>query len=157
MLGRDGLTGLVVLTASVVLFTLTLDLKENPMVPLGPGFYPRVILVLTAVLAAALVVFDAVGRRRAVARERTESRLNYSLVLLVFVIFGLYVALMPYVGFRIATLAFVAILQTSLEWPRGWKGWIAVGITAFATTALAYFVFERYLSVLLPRGRWTDF
>jgi putative tricarboxylic transport membrane protein len=157
MLGRDGLTGLVVLTASVVLFTLTLDLKENPMVPLGPGFYPRVILVLTAVLAAALVVFDAVGRRRAAVRERTESRLNYSLVLLVFVIFGLYVALMPYVGFRIATLAFVAILQTSLEWPRGWKGWIVVGITALATTALAYFVFERYLSVLLPRGRWTDF
>jgi hypothetical protein len=28
---------------------------------------------------------------------------------------------------------------------------------ALITTVAVYFAFERYLSVLLPRGRWTDF
>jgi putative tricarboxylic transport membrane protein len=32
-----------------------------------------------------------------------------------------------------------------------------VAAVALVTTALVYFVFERYLTVLLPRGRWTDF
>jgi hypothetical protein len=32
-----------------------------------------------------------------------------------------------------------------------------VGLVALLTTVIVYFVFERYLTVLLPRGRWTDF
>ncbi len=82
---------------------------------------------------------------------------NYRLVAAVFAVFGLYVALLPYLGFRIATLAFVAGLQSTLEPPRGWKGWLIVAVTAAAITVVAYLVFERYLLVLLPRGRWTDF
>lgn len=156
-LGRDGLTGLVVLAASLVLYALTLDLKDNPLVPLGPGFYPRIVLGLTAVLAAALVVFDLLGRRRGRPAATASPARNYGLVLAVFAVFGLYVAFLPYLGFRIATLAFVAGLQSTLEPPQGWKGWLAVAVTAIATTAVAYLVFERYLLVLLPRGRWTDF
>jgi hypothetical protein len=157
MLGRDGLTGLVVLSASLVLFALTLDLKDNPLVPLGPGFYPRVVLGLTAVLAAALVVFDLFARRRGRPAAKETATRNYHLVLAVFAVFGLYVTFLPYLGFRIATLAFVAGLQSTLEPPRGWKGWLVVAVTAAATTVVAYVVFERYLLVLLPRGRWTDF
>jgi hypothetical protein len=157
MLGRDGLTGLVVLAASLVLYALTLDLKDNPLVPLGPGFYPRVVLGLTAVLAAALLAFDLLARRRGRPGAGDAAARNYRLVIAVFAVFGLYVALLPYLGFRIATLAFVAGLQSTLEPPRGWKGWLVVGVTAVATTVVAYLVFERYLLVLLPRGRWTDF
>jgi hypothetical protein len=157
MLGRDGVTGLVVLAASLVLFALTLDLKDNPLVPIGPGFYPRVVLGLTAVLAAALVVSDLLAGRRGRPAAKPRAALNYGLVLAVFAVFGLYVAFLPYLGFRIATAAFVVALQSTLEPPRGWKGWLAVAVTAVATTAVAYLVFERYLLVLLPRGRWTDF
>jgi len=153
-LSKDGWTGLVALAASLVLFWLTLDLRPNPLVPVGPGFYPRIVLGLTAVLALALVIFDVAGSARA-----TSSRpdLNYGLVLAVFAIFGLYVGALPYLGFRIATFAFVAALQATLEPPRGARGWALVAVTALVTTAASYFLFERYLQVLLPRGRWTDF
>ena len=57
-LSRDGWAGLVVLAASLVLFGLTLGLKANPLVPIGPGFYPRIVLGVTALLAAVLVVTD---------------------------------------------------------------------------------------------------
>jgi hypothetical protein len=109
------------------------------------------------VLAAALVVFYVLAGRRGRPTAKAAGQRNYGLVLAVFAVFGLYVAFLPYLGFRIATLAFVAGLQSTLEPPRGWKGWLVVAVTALATTAIAYLLFERYLLVLLPRGRWTDF
>ena len=153
-LSKDGWTGLVVLAASLVFFWLTLELRPNPLVPVGPGFYPRIVLGLTAFLSLALVVFDLLDRDKSAAKAEN---LNYGLVLAAFVIFGLYVGVMPYVGFRVATLVFVAALQATLEPPRGARGWALVGVTALVATAASYFLFERYLQVLLPRGRWTDF
>jgi putative tricarboxylic transport membrane protein len=152
-LTREGWAGLAALVASLVLFALTLDLKPNPLVPIGPGFYPRIVLGLSAVLAAMLVVFDFVSK----TKPEPAAGANYRLVLLVFVVFGVYVGLMPGLGFRISTFLFVAALQSLLQPPKGVKGWIVVFITALITTAVIHTLFERYLSVLLPRGRWTDF
>ncbi len=152
-MSRDRITGLAVLAASLFLFYLTLDLKTNPLVPIGPGFYPRIVLGITAVLAAALLVFDFLGAEQA----RKMEAINYGLVLAVFAIFGLYVGALPFIGFRIATFIFMAALQTTLDFPRNRKGWIVVAVTALVTTAVTYIVFEHYLHVLLPRGRWTDF
>jgi len=151
-LSREGWAGLAALVASLVLFALTLDLKANPLVPIGPGFYPRIVLGLSAALAAMLVVFDLVSR----AKPQPPAGANYRLVLLVFVVFGVYVGLMPGLGFRISTFLFVAALQSLLEPPKGVKGWAVVLATALITTFLTHLLFERYLSVLLPRGRWTD-
>ena len=156
MLGRDGLTGLVALAASLVLFWLTLDLKGNPLVPIGPGFYPRIVLGIAAVLSAILVVQDLLARRRR-KRAAAEQRPNYPLVFACFAVFGLYVMSLPGLGFRLATFAFVAALQALLDPPRGTRGWLVVAATALVTTTAAYFLFEHYLLVLLPRGRWTDF
>ncbi|MGH8691828.1 MAG: tripartite tricarboxylate transporter TctB family protein [Burkholderiales bacterium] len=152
-MSRDGITGLAVLAASLVLFGLTLELKQNPLVPIGPGFYPRIVLGITAVLAGALMAFDFLGEKQA---RKTEA-INYGLVLAVFAIFGLYVGALPFVGFRLSTFAFVAALQATLEPRRGARGLAIVGVTALLTTAVTYTVFEHYLHVLLPRGRWTDF
>ena len=153
-LSKDGWTGLAVLAASLVLIGLTLELKPNPLVPIGPGFYPRIVLGITAVLALVLIASDLLTRRTAKA---TGEKLNYPLVVTVFAIFGVYVGALPFLGFRIATLLFMAVLQALLEPPKGAKGWAVVAITALVTTVVAYILFERYLSVLLPRGRWTDF
>jgi putative tricarboxylic transport membrane protein len=152
-LSREGWTGLAAAAASLVLFWLTLDLKPNPLVPIGPGFYPRIVLGLSAALAVALVVFDLLKEKQ--ASERADA--NYALVLAVFAICGVYVGALPFVGFRISTLVFVTALMATLEPPRGTRGWLVLGATALLTTAVSYVLFERYLQVLLPRGRWTDF
>ena len=47
-----------------LLFALTLGLKDSPLVPIGPGFYPRIVLGLSAVLGAALVLIDLVTKAR---------------------------------------------------------------------------------------------
>src|SRR2546430_10853251 len=51
--------------ASLVLFGLTLELKANPLVPIGPGFYPRIVLGVTALLAVLLVVTDWSAAKKA--------------------------------------------------------------------------------------------
>jgi putative tricarboxylic transport membrane protein len=156
-MGRDGITGLVCLVTSLGLLAATIGLPEaSLLVPVGPGFYPRIILGITAVLSAALLVVDFIGRAERPAKPAGAPE-NYRLVLATFAIIGIYVGLLPYLGFRVATFAFVFVLQATLEPPRSRNTWLRVVIVAFATTLITYLVFESYLSVLLPRGRWTDF
>ena len=152
-LSRDGWAGLVILAASLALFALTLDLKANPLVPVGPGFYPRLVVGFTAVLAAALIVVDVLAPKTAPPRPKAD----YAAVMLQFAVFGIYVAALPGLGFRIATLAYVAAANALMAPPRGARQWARVAAIALGTSAATYYVFEHYLSVLLPRGRWTDF
>jgi putative tricarboxylic transport membrane protein len=152
-LSKDGWSGLVVLAASLFLFALTLGLKDNPLVPIGPGYYPRIVLAVTAVFAVVLVVSDLLTQKEA----REGKSLNYLLVVEMFAVFGLYVGALPYVGFRISTFFYVAATNALLDVPQSPRSWGRVLLIAFITTVVVYYVFERYLTVLLPRGRWTDF
>jgi putative tricarboxylic transport membrane protein len=152
-LSKDGWGGLAVLAASLFLFALTLGLKDNPLVPIGPGFYPRIVLGVTAVLALALVLVDVWTPKR----SSEAQTLNYLLVVEMFVVFGLYCGALPYLGFRICTFLYVAATNALLDVPKGWKGAARVLAVALITTVVVYYAFERYLTVLLPRGRWTNF
>jgi hypothetical protein len=168
--GRDAVTGLVVLAASLALFWGTLGLERHPMVPVGPGFYPRIVLAITAAFALVLVIADMVSRRKRgaprppVARSaprppvaRAATAPNYALVLVSFGIFAGYVVLLPWLGFRVATPIFLAAMQVALERPSNARGWARVAAVAIIATVATYLVFESYLHVLLPRGRWTGF
>lgn len=158
MIGRDGLAGLAVAATSLVLFWLTLGLERNPLVPIGPGFYPRIVLGFTAALGLALIVADVLARRRPAPRPPAAgSRPHYAAVVVQFAVFGLYVAALTPFGFRIATFLYVAAANAILDPPRRPSHWVRVAVLAAATSAITWFVFEHYLSVLMPRGRWTDF
>jgi putative tricarboxylic transport membrane protein len=152
-LSKDGWTGLAVLVASLVLFWLTLELKPSPLVPIGPGFYPRLVTGLTALLALALVIVDGFEEKAAAPAAQAD----YVAVIVQFALFGLYAAALPSLGFRIATFAYVAAANALMAPPRGLRQWARVAAIALGTTVATYYAFEHYLSVLLPRGRWTDF
>jgi len=152
-LSRDGWAGLAVLAASLFLFALTLGLKPSPLVPIGPGFYPRIVLGLTAVLAVALVAFDFFRKRSPPSLDKA----NHRAVVLHFAVFALYVVALPSLGFRIGTFIYIAAANALLDPPKNAKGWLRVLALALVATLVVYYAFEYYLSVLMPRGRWTDF
>lgn len=154
MIGREGVTGLAALAASLFLFWLTLGLERNPLVPIGPGFYPRLVLGVTAALGLALLIRDLMRGRRAAA---PATALNYRLVALSFGVFAAYVLLLPLLGFRVATFLFVLGFTFLLEPPRRPGLWVRGVALAAITTPVTYYVFEHYLAVLLPRGTWTGF
>jgi hypothetical protein len=151
MIGRDGVAGLACLAGSLLGLWLSRELPQPALVPIGPAFYPRILFVVTAALSAALVVTDLVSRRGA-----PPASTRYRLVVWAFAIFTAYVALLPLLGYRVATFLFVGVMQVALEWPRG-RRWVLVLAVALGTTVVTYYLFEAYLSVLLPRGRLTDF
>ena len=161
-LSRDGIGGLVVFAGSLVLIGMTLGLKDSPLVPVGPGFYPRIVLGICAVLGFAMFANDWLAHRKGArpvpaAPPREGPPLNYGLVVLMFVVFGAYAVALPYVGFRIATFAYVAVTNAMLSPPTAPRHWVRVAVLALATAFLTHLLFEHYLSVLMPRGRWTGF
>jgi hypothetical protein len=90
-------------------------------------------------------------------QPRPLPKADYGAVVLHFAVFGLYVLALPSLGFRVATVAYIAASNALLAWPRSAKEWLRVAAVALVATAVVYLVFEHYLSVLLPRGRWTGF
>jgi putative tricarboxylic transport membrane protein len=153
-LTRDGVGGLACLAGSLVLLWSSRDIPQPALVPIGPAFYPRIVLGVTAALSAALLAADLWRRRPPPA---VPARVNYRLVLLTFAVFTLYVFVLPLLGYRLSTLLFVAGLQATLDPPRRARDWAVLAAVAGVSTLLTYSVFERYLSVLLPRGRLTGF
>ena len=153
-LSRDGVGGLVCLAGSLVLLWASRDVPQPALVPIGPAFYPRIVLLVTAALSAALLAGDLWRRRAAPA---APPRVSYRLVLLTFLIFTVYVFLLPLLGYRVGTVVFVATLQATLDPPASMRGWALVAVMAVASMLVTYYLFERYLSVLLPRGRLTGF
>lgn len=167
-LGRDGWGGLIVLMISIILFVLTLNLPDMPLVPVGPGFYPRIVLTITGVLGLWMLAGDIMRARaagsgaaatapRAGAKGPETLRNNYAAVALHFAVFGLYVAALGYLGFRLSTLAYVAATNALMDPPKGMRGYMRVTLLAVLTAFITFILFERYLSVLMPRGRWTGF
>ncbi|MEK7361090.1 MAG: tripartite tricarboxylate transporter TctB family protein [Pseudomonadota bacterium] len=158
---RDGVAGLICLALSIGMLVLTRGLPQSPLVPIGPDFYPRIVLIIMAVLSAMLIASD-LWRQHAQAAPVTDGAAaapdtrDYRLVGVTFAVFTAYVVLLPLLGYRLATFIFMAALQAVFERPRGARRWIMVLVSALATAAATYVVFEHYLSVLLPRGRWTD-
>jgi hypothetical protein len=159
-LGRDGIAGLVGLAISLVLLPLSFGLPKLPIVPIGPGFYPAIVLAFMAVTSAVLVIQDIIAQRRAAGAAPSEPaagpRRAYGLVAAAFAVVTAYIVLLPQLGFRISTALFVATFQFVLERPATLYRWLILIAIAIATSLITYLVFDTYLSVLLPRGRWTS-
>lgn len=157
---RDGIAGLICLVLSIGMLVLTRGLPHSSLVPIGPDFYPRIVLVVMAVLSAMLIASDLWRKRSpaaaasAAVAPQPEER-NYRLVGITYAVFAGYVILLPLVGYRVSTFLFMAALQSVFEPPRTARRWGMVLVSALAAAALTYVVFNDYLSVLLPRGHWT--
>jgi len=157
-IGRDGIAGLILLAISLVLLVKSFQLPSLPIVPVGPGFYPAIVLSFMAVASALLVLQDLMKPRPTAETGAGDApQRNYRLVVVAFAIVGAYVVLLPLVGFRVATVLFVGALQAVLGRPQTARQWAVLAAIALGTAAASYFVFERYLLVLLPRGAWTGF
>ena len=159
-LTQNVVAGLFCLTLSIGMLVLTRGLPQSSFVPVGPDFYPRIVLIIMAVLSALLIVIDlwpqgAKAAEAPAAATPVPEKRNYRLVGVTYAVFTGYVILLPLVGYRISTFVFVVALQAVFEAPRGTRRWILVLISGLATSLITYIVFNDYLSVLLPRGHWT--
>lgn len=116
----------------------------------GPGFF-SFWLSLLGVLFAGLLIFD-VWRKPVIDSDETllpRGESAFRVLIIIGAVAGA-TLLMGWVGFELAMLAFIAGLTFAL----GERRWYAIGLFAIAGSFGVYYVFTRWLDVLLPPGPW---
>jgi putative tricarboxylic transport membrane protein len=150
---RDTAIGVGLLAFCGILYWQAGLVSAPPFVPIGPAFYPRVVLILLAGLAVWMIAEDLL-RGRAPVRKTAKPAgpaPNYRKVLLGFVVFLGYVAGLSLIGYLAATFLFVLGLSWSIG-PRNVREIPKLGVIAIVTTLATYLIFEKYLYVFLPQG-----
>ena len=158
-MGRDSLVGLLLLLLCTWLYWQSREIPSPPFVPLGPAFYPQVVLGLLAFLSLLLTFRGLIkgGRQAGPSAlgdlpSRARAWLGrYGRVLLCLGTLGAYAALLPILGYLLSTFLFTGVLQ----WLLGSRALrtLPFSLAVAAGTAYStYLVFEVYLRVLLPRG-----
>ena len=150
---RDAGIGVGLLAFCGLLYWQAGLVSAPPFVPIGPAFYPRVVLILLAGLALWLIAEDLLRKTRACAESGKAGgpAPNYRKVLLGFIVFLGYVAGLSLIGYLTATFLFVLGLSWSIG-PRNVRELPKLVAIAIGTALATYLIFEKYLYVFLPRG-----
>ena len=152
-MGRDTSIGVGLLALCGLLYWQAGLVSVPPFIPIGPSFYPRVMVIFLAGLAVWLIAED-LFKKRTSARETkkaTSPAPNYRLVLWGFLIFLGYVACLDLIGFVTSTFLFILGLSWAIG-PRNAREIPKLFAVAAGTALVCYLLFEKYLYVFLPRG-----
>lgn len=142
---KNIIAALVLIVFAVVYGVLTSQLPDRtlPNTP-NPAFFPWVNTVIILVLSVWLL-FRGLKRPVEPAPETDPQRTQVIIALGAFVV---YLALMPTLGFILATLPFFAVMMTLF----GERRPVFVGGGALAATVALYVLFRHGFGVFLPRG-----
>ena len=152
-MGRDTGIGVGLLAVCGILYWQTGFISIPPFVPIGPSFYPRVMLIFLAGLAVWLIAEDLLKKRTSAvkAKKATGPAPSYRRVLWGFLIFLGYVACLDLIGFVASTFLFILGLSWAIG-PRNVREIPKLFAVAAGTALVCYLLFEKYLYVFLPRG-----
>ncbi|OGK89201.1 MAG: hypothetical protein A2X50_08835 [Candidatus Rokubacteria bacterium GWF2_70_14] len=115
----------------------------------GPGFFPRALAVLLAVLSLALLT-RGLRHPGADLREQWADGAGRRRVLLMTATLLGYVLLVGTAGYLLTTAALFVVM---VRWVGG-RGWTATLLTGAIGSAGSYLLFGRLLRVELPAGLW---
>ena len=152
-MGRDTSIGVGLLALCGLLYWQAGLVSVPPFIPIGPSFYPRVMVIFLAGLAVWLIAED-LFKKRTSARETkkaTGPAPNYRRVLWGFLIFLGYVACLDLIGFVTSTFLFILGLSWAIG-PRNAREIPKLFAVAAGTALVCYLLFEKYLYVFLPPG-----
>jgi hypothetical protein len=146
----ERLVGLVMLVVSGIYLSQALRMPAGSVARPGPAFYPLAVGAFACVVA--LVVVGLAFRRRpaAEAPETSEdvpaARMHVGLTIATLAGFCL---LLPWIGYPLVALLFVAVLLRQLG-----TAWPGALLAAVISAEGSYYVFAVLLGVSLPRGLW---
>jgi putative tricarboxylic transport membrane protein len=121
--------------------------------PYGSALFPRILLVVIGVLSLLILVRSLlikVPERKSAKQLIVEWFQSRRTIVALFLLFGLYAALLPVVGYIAATLGFLVASFALLMGIDTRRKWI-INLTLSCTLAIGIFVIFRYgLNVWLP-------
>ena len=153
---RDSIAALCLILASGGLMLASLEIREPDYGVLSPATWPRLIIFILGLLS--LIYFIQSMRVPPIKASITDRQTlpaffsYWRNVFYVFIIFGLYLLVLPYVGMLIGNMLFSFILLTALG---GWRPIILHACVALMASGGMWLLFTYVLEVFLPRGSLT--
>ena len=147
MASRDIIAAIVLLIFSGLYAWAAFHIPDRtiPNTP-GPSFFPFVIITIVAVLSAALLLKGLAARR---AEKGTGAKTPFDqLPALTLSAFVIYLALLPWAGFLVPSVAFFATLM----WLYGSRRPVRILLWSVAVPTLLYVIFTEAFQILLPAG-----
>ncbi len=144
---RKNIIAAIVLMAFAVVYgglTAFLPVRTLPNTP-DSAFFPWIITVIIAALSFWLLVR---GLKQEPTEPRSEEKPDRRLAVWALGVFAVYLALMPKLGFILATLPFFAIMMFLY----GERRAVWIGVGTVSATFLMYVLFRHGFGVFLPRG-----
>ena len=146
MRNRNVVAALILIALGVVYGYLTAGLPKRslPDTP-DPSFFPWIITASLLILSFALLLKGLRGRD---ARDAVDTGGGLRAPVVFLTLFVVYVAVLPFTGFVLASVPFFAALMWLYgERRRGW-----IGVVSFALPVILVFVFRHALQIPLPTG-----
>ena len=162
MWGELLLSGLTT-ALGIAMYVDALNLPEGLFGTLGPGYFPKIILV--CLIAASGLLFVRQGVRAIAALRKPDDNTpldkkallafykRYRFVAFAFAAFFLYLLSMKWLGFLVSTLAFMVLTMWILAPAE--KNWRTVRIVLITSVMLTFGLFGLFtyaFSVMLPSG-----
>ncbi len=112
-LNRDAITAILLLVLCGVFFWQTFNIREVPFSQVGAEVWPRVVLVLLTILNL-VYLFKSVTEPRPQAEPLSIKGIlrKYKNPIICFVMFFLFMLVLPYLGMLVSGILFVFITQT---------------------------------------------
>ena len=153
---RDSIAALCLILASGGLMLASLEIREPDYGVLSPATWPRLIIFILGLLSLIYFIQSMrVPPIKASISDRQTLPAFFSYwrnVFYVFIIFGLYLLVLPYVGMLIGNMLFSFILLTALG---GLRPIILHACVALMASGGMWLLFTYVLEVFLPRGSLT--
>jgi hypothetical protein len=162
---EDKIIGIILIIFSAFMYSQTLEFPEAVFGTKGAGFFPKILFSLLAIAGAALTVSafirDRKGRTSPPAegkgpeipfqdRVRNSLRSHSQIILSFFLVF-VYIVIMDYFGYMVATLAFMVTLMWYLG-PKSRRKIPLILVISCGMTFIIYFSFLELLQIFLPEG-----
>lgn len=162
-LNRDTIASLCLIMASGGLMLASFDIREPDYGVLSPAAWPRLIIVIMGALSVIYFIQSVFSQAPApAASEASDARPTdlagflayWRNVLAVFIIFGLYLIILPLLGMLVSNILLSLSLLTALG---GWRPIVMHLCVALGTSGGMWMLFSYVLEVFLPRGSLTGF
>lgn len=143
-------SGVVLLALSIWLFVMAHALPVKATSATGPGFFPKIIAALMAVMSVALIAREWLAWRRTGGMAPPVAWGNWKRMLMVLAAILGFTAFVSILGFLITTFLFLFVMLFLLE-PVKKTIWKKLLIAA-VMTAVVYVIFAVVFGASLPRG-----
>jgi hypothetical protein len=162
---EDKIIGIILIAFSAFMYSQTLEFPEAVFGTKGAGFFPKILFSLLALAGAALTASAFMRDRKKTGgpqagekgremlfRDRVKNSLDsHSQVILSFFLVFVYIVIMDYFGYLVATLAFMVTLMWYLG-PRSRRKIPLILVISCGMTFVIYFSFLELLQIFLPEG-----